>query len=136
MRPVDYAWVVIALPLAAMVLNLLLAIPRSIRLRDASAPAGGSGHGAHGAPDTEAGHQAETAGDEAHGASAGHDDHGGGHGGHGGRTTGWTLVGGWVGVVLLAASFAYSVAILVEFLNDAGLRAHGLTLHLYNWFGF
>ncbi len=139
MRPVDYAWVVIALPLAAMVLNLLLAIPHSIRLRDANAPAGGSGHGAHGEPDAEAGHQAPNEANEPHGgapAPAEHDEHGGGHGGHGARTTGLTLLGGWVGVVLLAASFAYSVAILVEFLNDAGLRANGLTLHLYNWFGF
>ena len=45
MRPVDYAWVVIALPLAAMVLDLLLAIPHSIRLRDATLPRAGAADG-------------------------------------------------------------------------------------------
>ncbi len=138
MRPVDWAWLVVALPLAAMVINLLLTIPNSIRLRNANAPAGGNPHaavGAHGEPDTEAGHEAQNDANDSQAASA-HDDHGGGHGGHGASTPLLSQLGGWIGVLLVLASFALSVAILIEYLNDAALRAHGVTTHLYSWFSF
>src|SRR5260370_41960959 len=108
MRPVDFAWAVIALPLLATVINLLLAIPHSIALRNANAPAGG-GHGAagaHGEPDTAADHQAQNVEQDPHGAGVSphdaHDDHGGGHGAHGGRTPFWTLFVGWIGAGLVA----------------------------------
>jgi proton-translocating NADH-quinone oxidoreductase chain L len=142
MRPVDFAWAVIALPLAGTLLNLAPAIFYAIRTRNANAPAGGShgAVGAHGEPDTAAGHQAQHVEHDPHDASASphnaHDDHGGGHGAHGGATPFWAAFLGWIGVLLVAASFALSLAILFEFLGDATLRANGATEHLYTWFTF
>src|SRR5579884_479907 len=144
-RPVELVWLVVALPILAMLINLALTIPHSIRVRDASAPAGG-GHGGHdhdvasghAEPNTEAGHEAR---DESHAGGHGTDDgHGGGHGaghGHGAeRTPLGALLGGWIGVVLVGLSFVLSLLIFFEFMGDAGLRAGGYTLHLYDWFSF
>ncbi|HEX9038026.1 MAG TPA: NADH-quinone oxidoreductase subunit L [Ktedonobacterales bacterium] len=140
MTPVEYAWVIPALPLAAMVIIFFVTRPldvaaqRRLGLRPGpiGSPAGHGASGSHGA----VAHAVDT--------HAAHDDSGG-HGGHGGQTTTWGLIGSWIGVLALACSFALSVAILLQVINSptltvAGqtynLQTQGFPLHLWNWFTF
>ncbi len=131
MSPVDYAWVIPALPLVAMVIILFVTRPLDVaaQRRAGLRPTGGNGgaHGGHDAPG--AAHDAGT-----HGGHGGADD--GGHGGHGGQTTTWGLIGSAIGVTAVFLSFALSVAILFQFLNDPSLQANGKDIHLWNWFTF
>src|SRR5690348_11448891 len=144
-NPVQYAWLVPALPLAAMLIIFFgtRMVEIAVRPRPAAVPAP-AGHGGHGpadaaaTPDTEAGHEATQHG--AHDATAAHatDDHGaaaaGGHSEHGGTTLFWPMVSSIIGVGALLLSFVYSLLILFQFLGDANLLAKGRDLHLYNWF--
>src|SRR5689334_9500069 len=135
-NPVQYAWLVPALPLAAMLIiffgTRMVEIAVQPRTAAVPAPAGHGGHGpadAAASPDTEAGHDATaTHATDDHGAAAG------GHGEHGGTTPFWPMISSIIGVGALLLSFLLSLAILFQFLGDANLLAKGRDLHLYNWF--
>jgi NADH-quinone oxidoreductase subunit L len=154
MSPVELAWLVPALPLAAALIVLFVTRPLAVAARPKPANVG-AGHGA--APHDE---RAEAASAEAsHGAApdaahqeASHDD-GGGHGDHGGPTPFWDMVGSIITIGAMLLSFALSVAILLQFLGAFGSGpqdiangkfqnlatgpAHqGLTIHIYDWANF
>src|SRR5262245_45177691 len=124
MRVVDFAWVVVALPLLAMVVNLILTLPNSVRLRKKEVQTTGEHGQGSDALYAEASHQAHSqehgshGGDSADHGEAGHDE--AGHDEHGllGGPTRLALVGGWFGILMLLGSFALSIALLVEFLQD------------------
>jgi NADH-quinone oxidoreductase subunit L len=131
MTPVQYAWVIPALPLAAMVILLFMTRPLDVaaQRRLGLRPTGGGG----------AGHDAYGGGQDAHDADshAARDDAGGGHGGHGGVTTAWGLIGSWITVLAMVGAFALSVAILIQFLGDHNLQVNGSqNMTLWNWFTF
>jgi NADH-quinone oxidoreductase subunit L len=163
MSPVDYAWIVPALPLAAMTLILGITRPLDVRQRRRLAgpqlggqpagepPGGASGHGTHtagvGPPEQPGGPGGPAGGHDvdtlagAHGAGGALEvDHLRGAGAHDdhaehghARTPFWAAVGGWIGVLAMLAAFIYSLVILVQVLQNPGLNQD---FHLYDWFSF
>jgi proton-translocating NADH-quinone oxidoreductase chain L len=142
MNPVEYAWLIPALPLVAMVIILFVTRPLDVaeQRRLGLRPAGGAGgHEPHGG-----GHDAHSAADTGS-AHAAHDDDQGGHGGHGGVTTTWGAWGSWIGVGAMVLAFLLSVAVLYQILNyptltvgsqTYNLQTQGFPIHLWNWFNF
>ncbi len=142
--PVDYVWVVPALPLAAFLVIFFITRPLATLSKQRHAPPTQAtspiAHGPHD-PGTEAAqerhderreHAATTA--EQHEAEA--EDHGGGHA-HGGTTPLWDTVGSIIGVACLAASFVWSLLIFFQFMGDSPLLHGGSkTYTIYNWFSF
>jgi NADH-quinone oxidoreductase subunit L len=166
MSPVDYVWIIPALPLAALILIFFGTRPLDVRQRrrlggpqvtgqPAGVPAGGhTGHGDRtagvGQPGQPAGPGGPAGGHDvdtlagAHGAggalevdhlpgAGAHDD----HGEHGHPSTPfWAAVGGWIGFIAAALAFAYSIAILFQFIQNPSLQRTGVTVPLYDWFHF
>ncbi len=146
MTPVNYVWLVPALPLAALVIIFFVIRPlEALTQRGHAAPdgashghAGGAGHAAGGHGDDPASHaQSEERPEAQHADSiqAAQDDHSG-HGGHGGSTSPLGMVASVVGVLAMLASATLSFLILGQFLTSATLQKSGYTLHLYDWFRF
>ncbi|PWT71118.1 MAG: NADH-quinone oxidoreductase subunit L [Chloroflexi bacterium] len=111
---VDYAWLVPALVLGALALELLVYLV--MRFFRAVPPYSAGEHEAHG----------EETGD---------------HGGHGGRTPLWARFCAWIGILSLAGAFALSVGILAEFIQNPVVGPGGTTLlkagrfiPIYQWF--
>ncbi|HEX9056438.1 MAG TPA: NADH-quinone oxidoreductase subunit L [Ktedonobacterales bacterium] len=134
MSVVDYAWVIPALPLAALI--LIFAVTRPLELAARRRLAGQQAGGQPGAP---SGHGGPAGGalevDHLPGAgAAGHDDHVA-HGAHP-ATPFWAAVGGWIGFLAAAAGFVYSLLILFQFIGDRSLQAKGVVIHIYDWFSF
>jgi NADH-quinone oxidoreductase subunit L len=129
--PVDYVWVIPALPLAAMLVIFCITRPLATLAKQRATPpshtTGSVAHESHGGH-TDASHGAPAAAEE-------DDDHGMGHA-HGGPTPFWDMVGSLIGVACLAASLLWSVLILFQFLGDSALLANGKTETLYTWFTF
>jgi len=128
MTPVDYVWLVPALPLAAVV--IIFFITRPLDLLSSRTPTGHTGHEVAEAQEVEHATHGTTDG---HGAT---DDHGGGHGGHGGRTTLWAMVSSIIGIVALFGAAILSLLILGQFLSDPTLLHNGYQTHIYTWFSF
>ena len=128
MTPVDYVWLIPALPLAAVVIIFFITRPLEyFSTREATGHTGREvaeaqevDHATHGTTDD-------------HGSA---DDHSAGHGGHGGRTPPMAMVSSIVGIVALFSSAALSLAILGQFLSDAALLKNGYTIDIYPWFSF
>src|SRR5215470_7539161 len=101
MRVVDFAWVVVALPLLAAVVNLSLTIPNAVRLRRKDLQTTGEQGDGASTLHAEASHQApghdHAAGDH---ATDSHDEHG-----FLGGPTRIALAGGWFGTLMLLGSF-------------------------------
>jgi proton-translocating NADH-quinone oxidoreductase chain L len=157
--PVEYVWLVPAIPLAAMLIIFFVIRPIEALTTPHQEPAatGAGGHGGHGdhgdahpaeyaaagetaaastatatavaTPASEAQKVAEDTHDA--GASTGGADHE-----HGGSTTGWGMVSSVLGVGALVLSTALSLAIAWQFINDKTLQADGFFQHLYTWFTF
>jgi proton-translocating NADH-quinone oxidoreductase chain L len=113
---VDYAWLVPALVLAALTLELLVYVV--MRFSRKEPPYSAEEHEAHG----------EETGD---------------HGSHAGRTPLWARVCGWIGVVSLGGAFLFTLALLVEFIQNpvvgpggTKLLQAGRYIPLYEWFSF
>ena len=128
---VDYAWLIPALPLAALIIVLLVTRPLDLAARPrAPRPAGGA-HDIHVAdPHSDASHDTHAAED---------DGHGGGHGEHGGSTPFWAQVGSVIAVLAMIGAFAISLIIFFQFLggNVPGIdKEGGVNLQLYDWFNF
>src|SRR5262249_53875787 len=113
MRLVDFAWVVVALPLLAALVNLGLTLPNSVRRRKKDVRTNGEhGPDRHGsdALHVENVHQAHGQEHGAHGSGgdahdeASHDEHG-----LLGGPTRLALAGGWFGILMLLASFVFSI---------------------------
>ncbi|HET8908819.1 MAG TPA: NADH-quinone oxidoreductase subunit L [Ktedonobacterales bacterium] len=123
---VQYAWLIPALPLAALLIVLLVTRPLELAGRprtprpSGGAHGGGDGHDEHGAADA---HEAQA--DE-------HDAHGGGHSEDGGSTPFWALISSVIAVLAMLGAFLISASILFQFLGGQQTT----TLHLYNWFAF
>src|SRR5262245_30964835 len=128
MSPVELAWLVPALPLAAALLVLFLTRPLAVAARPRLARVGAAEHGAahdahaeaasaeasHGAADPSASH-----------APADHDVDGG-HDGHGESTPFWDRVGGVITIGAMLLSFLLAVAILFQFLGVFGSSAQAV----------
>jgi NADH-quinone oxidoreductase subunit L len=111
---VDYAWLVPALVLAALALELLVYVV--MRFSRAEPPYSAGEHEAHG----------EETGD---------------HGSHGSQTPLWARFCAWIGVLSLAGAFAFSLGLLVEFIQNPVVGPGGTTLltagryiPIYQWF--
>jgi NADH:ubiquinone oxidoreductase subunit 5 (subunit L)/multisubunit Na+/H+ antiporter MnhA subunit len=130
------AWYLIipAMPLAAFLVILFvtrpleLAAKRRLARATGAAPEGAA-HGTSGDHgDQEVDHLASAG---AHAA----DDHGA-HDAHP-PTPFWASVSGWIGVAAMLVAFIFAVAILFQFLGDAGLQSKGYSpAPLYQWFSF
>jgi proton-translocating NADH-quinone oxidoreductase chain L len=155
--PIDLIWVIPALPLAAIVINLLFIRPfdsarqgpgRPQSVRTASGQVLAGPHAIADAlakeepgvthPTTPSGHGAAhgtgtpMAHEEEHGAHGGHEE----HGGIGGPNMFATLVS-LVSLAAVFASFVISCAIAWQFLGDPTLQRNGTQVfNLYNWFSF
>jgi proton-translocating NADH-quinone oxidoreductase chain L len=125
---VQYAWLIPALPLAALIIVLLVTRPLDLAARPRvprPAPPDGDTHGTGDA------HDIATAADhDAHAADAG--EHDGGHGEHDGTTPFWAQVSSIIAVAAMMGAFIISAIIFIQFLG--GQQA--VNLHLYNWFSF
>jgi NADH-quinone oxidoreductase subunit L len=125
---VEYAWLIAALPLAALIIVLLVTRPLELAARPhvpRPAPPAGDVHGTVDVPETH-----DAASHEAHADdTSGHD---GGHGEHGGTTPFWAQVGGIIAVAAMVGAFIISVIIFIQFLGGQ----QPVTLHLYDWFKF
>jgi proton-translocating NADH-quinone oxidoreductase chain L len=147
---VQYAWLIPALPLAALIIVLLVTRPLDVAARPRvprPAPPADIAHG-DGAADTHA-HAAHDATGHAHEAHAADDGgHGGGHDEHGGATPFWAQVGSTITTVTMLAAFIIAVIIFIQFLTNnipasfsepwatKDATGGGVTLHLYDWFNF
>jgi NADH-quinone oxidoreductase subunit L len=155
MSPVEYGWLIPALPLAAALIVLFVTRPLAVAARPKVATAVAvPGHGAAAHDEQTSQEASEQAG---HGAgpdatrqAAAEEDHGGGHAEHGGPTPFWDMVGSVITIGAMLLSFLLSVAIFLQFLgvfgsgpqaiangaaqNLATGPAHqGFTIHLYDW---
>jgi len=137
---VDNAWVILALPLAALVIILAITRPLELAARPKGAkplPAAG-GHGGH-APAVE--HPGLDESHTAHGSDqavpAREEEHGGGgHGGHGGKTPFWGSVGSGIGTLAMLVAFLWAVLVFIQFLNGTVPAAGRNVNFSYNWFAF
>jgi NADH-quinone oxidoreductase subunit L len=122
---VQYAWLIPALPLAALLIVLLVTRPLELANRPRLPRPVGDPHGGpaeHGGHDASQGAQPEE-----------HGGHGGGHGEHGEAATPfWAQVGSIIAVLAMLGAFIISAIILIQFLGGQDT----VTLHLYNWFTF
>lgn len=136
---VSYAWVIPALPLAAMILIFFGTRPlEMLARRRASGETAGAGHSAGhdhdaSATDAHASPAVSAQGEDTHGAS-----HSGGHSENGGATPFWAMAGSVIGVVAMVLAFFVAVGVLVEFLTtkDNNLIQHGQYIFLFDWFRF
>src|SRR5579862_2242434 len=135
---VSYAWVIPALPLAALVIVFCVTRPlEMLARRRASGETTGAGqlagHDAHTTPGDP--HDSHTAT-----AVATHDEdaHGGSHSEHGGSTPPWAMAGSVITVGAMLLAFLMAVGIFVEFLTtkDTNLIQNGAYIQLYDWFNF
>jgi proton-translocating NADH-quinone oxidoreductase chain L len=136
-NPVQYAWIVAALPLAAMIVNFFGFRMLDVLTRPKEAVAQADPHAAHGDAHSSAPEAADAHVEESHG---GHDDE------HGASTGFWASVVSWVALGAMVLAFLYSCLIGFQFLGWFGypsgetalhdLQSKGVTLHIYNWFNF
>ncbi len=127
---VEYAWLIPALPLAALIIVLLVTRPLELAGRPPihRPPPPADIHSlAHDSADAAAHSVAHTGTDpeEEHG---GHDE----HDEHGGATPFWARVGSVITIVGMLAAFIISVIIFFQFLGGHQTT----TLHLYDWINF
>ena len=131
---VEYAWLIPALPLAALLIVLLVTRPLELAGRPPiHRPAPPADHGAAGA------HEVADARADAHtdahsadvGGHAGHDEHDE-HDEHGGATPFWAQVGSAITTVAMLAAFIIAAIILIQFIG--GQQA--TDIHLYDWIKF
>ena len=147
---VEYAWLIPALPLAALLIVLLVTRPLELAGRPPihrpAPPADHGAAGAHEVADTHA--DAHT---DAHSAAAGghggHDEHDE-HGEHDGATPFWAQVGSVITIVGMLAAFIIAVIILFQFISgnipatfsapwaSRDKTGGGVTLTLYDWIKF
>ena len=127
---VQYAWLIPALPLAALIIVLLGTRPLELRgrprLQRPPQPVGDA-HDAHGGHDA----TAATTHDDAHTDDAGHGG-GGGHDEHAGTTPFWARVSSTITIAAMAGAFVISVIIFFQFLGGQ----QPVTLQLYDWINF
>jgi proton-translocating NADH-quinone oxidoreductase chain L len=125
---VDYAWLIPALPLAALIIVLLVTRPLDLAARPRPPRPAGDAHGIH---------VADTHGGASHDTHAAEDD---GHGGgHGGKTPFWAQTGSVIAILAMVGAFAISLIIFFQFLggNVPGIDKHGgVNISLYDWFNF
>ncbi len=130
---VDYAWLVPGLVLAALTLELLIYIVmRFFR----SSPQGLAGEGESDEESAQlAGHH------ESHSAQGDHALDTSAHADHGGPTPLWARVCSWIGIAALLGAFAFTIALLIEFIQNPAVGPGGTRLlqagrfiPLYNWF--
>src|SRR5690242_1121020 len=128
---VEYAWLIPALPLAALLIVLLVTRPLELAGRPPiHRPAPPADHGAAGA------HEVANARADAHtdaqsadaGGHAGHDE----HDEHGGATPFWAQIGSAITTVAMLAAFIVAAIILIQFIG--GQQA--TDIHLYDWIKF
>ena len=130
---VDYAWLVPGLVLAALTLELLIyMVMRFFR----SSPQGLAGGGESDEESAQlAGHH------ESHSAQGDHALDTSAHADHGGPTPLWARVCSWIGIAALLGAFAFTIALLIEFIQNPAVGPGGTRLlqagrfiPLYNWF--
>ncbi len=136
-NPVQYAWIVAALPLAAMIVNFFGFRMLDVLTRPKEAVAQTDPHAAHDDTHSAAPETVDTHAEEAHGA---HDDE------HGASTGFWASVVGWIAFGAMLLAFLYACLIGAQFLGWLGypsgeqalheLQSKGVTLHIYDWFNF
>ncbi len=158
---VEYAWLIPAFPLAAFLIIVFFTRVMDVRSRpavaipagatDAGHPAGlthdeaasanrgptdqpGAPTGGHDVDTLRAAHGGHGVGGTAMHDDSVHDTHG--HGEHGSETPFWPKISGYVGIAAIVVSWVISIAILIQFLSDASIRANGVLIHLYDWFSF
>src|SRR5690348_9726978 len=113
---VQYAWLIPALPLAALIIVLLVTRPLDVAARPRVPRPAPPADIAHGAADTHA-HTAHDATSHEHESHAAEDGgHGGGHDEHGGATPFWAQVGSTITTVTMLAAFIIAVIIFIQFL--------------------
>ena len=126
---VDYAWLVPGLVLAALTLELLVYMV--MRFFRSEQPATAGEH--HGTDESIelAGHHQSTGDHEGQDTPDG----------HGGRTPLWARLCSWIGIASLFGAFAFTIGLLVEFIQNPVVGSGGTTLlqagrfiPLYNWF--
>ncbi|MGO8947220.1 MAG: NADH-quinone oxidoreductase subunit L [Ktedonobacterales bacterium] len=123
---VDYAWLVPAFVVAALALELVIYLVMRFFRSETPAPAGG-----------------HVAGEDSSSDAGGDTGHHTNHAGHGGTTPLWARICGWIGIVALLGAFAFTIGLLIEFLQNPVVGPGGTTLlqagrfiHLYDWFKF
>jgi proton-translocating NADH-quinone oxidoreductase chain L len=132
---VQYAWIVPALPLAALLIILGVTRPLDVRQRRRLAAAQ---EGAQPAGTTPG---AQAHGDQSSHSSGGvHEDREVDHlhDAHEATTPGWATLGGWIGTVAMGIGFIYSLLVLAQFLwgpNSSALQHLGTgNIFQYSWF--
>jgi NADH-quinone oxidoreductase subunit L len=136
-NPVQYAWIVAALPLAAMIVNFFGFRMLDVLTRPEEAVAQVDPHAAHDDTHDAAPEAVDAHAEDAHG---GHDDE------HGASTGFWASVVGWIAFGAMLLAFLYACLIGAQFLGWFGfpsseqalheLQSKGVTLHIYDWFNF
>src|SRR5690349_10068686 len=114
---VQYAWLIPALPLAALIIVLLVTRPLDVAARPrVPRPAPPAGD-AHGAADAHEAHDVATANGHEHEAHAADDSGHGGHDEHGGATPFWARVSSTIALAAMVAAFVIAVIIFIQFLS-------------------
>src|SRR6478735_3575686 len=104
---VQYAWLIPALPLAALIIVLLVTRPLDVAARPRVPRPAPPADAAHGAADAHEAHDATS--HETHAADDG--GHGGGHDEHGGATPFWARVSSIIALTAMVAAFVIAAII-------------------------